>query len=67
VEQERALAGLYKVKDNLDYYVAGTKPEDVSCEELNQIYKEIRGIWDQHSNAWLAYRKSDSPTQIPIV
>jgi hypothetical protein len=67
IEQERALAGLYKVRDNLNFYLAGTQTEDVSIDELNQIYKDIRSIWDQHSNAWLAYRKSESPTQIPMV
>ena len=67
IEQERALAGFYKVQDDLDFYLAGTKSDQVSSNELNRIYEEIRIVWDHHSNAWLAYRKGDSPIQFSMV
>ena len=67
IEQERALAGFYKVHDDLDYYIAGTKLDEISSDELNRIYEEIRKVWDYHSNAWLSYRTGDAPIRFSMI
>jgi len=67
IEQEKALAGFHRVKDNFDFYLAGADIENVDPEKLNQIYKELSDVWNQHNKSWLSHRKTDSPTQYTIL
>lgn len=67
IEQEKALAGFYKVKDDFEFYLAGTDLNNVDNGKLNQIYGELSEVWDKHNNAWLTHRKADMPTNYTVL
>ena len=67
IEQEKALAGFHRINNELDFYLAGTKIDQVTYEKLNQLYGEFREVWEQHNNAWLTHRKADTSTHSSII
>ncbi|MBI3244059.1 MAG: SLATT domain-containing protein [Chloroflexi bacterium] len=59
VEHELALSRFYRLRDELEYYVAGTELDKLSEEKLNEFYKRYQEIWNELSTAWIQHRKKE--------
>lgn len=60
VEHELALANLYGLKDELEFYLAGTSPQNINTDTLFEFHKKYREIWVSLSTAWIRYRRGES-------
>jgi hypothetical protein len=59
VQHEAALWKFYRLRDKLEFYLAGITPEEASTEKINGFYNEFQSIWNELSTSWLNYRKQD--------
>jgi hypothetical protein len=59
VEYETALASFHRLKDELEFYLAGTEPEKLSREKLERLNQEYQQIWANLNRNWIEYRKSE--------
>lgn len=48
----------YRLRDDLTYYIAETKPDQLSMEELRKVFDQYQEIWDQLGSRWLQYRRA---------
>jgi hypothetical protein len=58
VEHEQALAGFYSLKNDLDFYLSGVKPEELDVNALDKFRERHGLIWGQLSKSWIEHRKS---------
>jgi len=58
VEHEQALAGFYALKNDLDFYLSGVKPEELDVNVLDKFRERHGLIWGQLSKSWIEHRKS---------
>ena len=58
VESEKGKARFHRLKDELDYYLAGTDPEKLDREVLNQYHRKNQEIWIYLSGAWEEQRQN---------
>jgi len=58
VEHEQAVAGFYALKNDLDFYLGGVKPEELDINALDQFRERHGLIWGQLSKSWIEHRKS---------
>lgn len=47
----------YRLRDELTYYIAKTKPNEMNETELRKIFDQYQGIWDQLGSRWMEYRR----------
>jgi hypothetical protein len=47
----------YRLRDELTYYIASTKPDQLDAGKLRKIFDEYQGIWDQLGSRWMEYRR----------
>ncbi len=59
VAHEEAQAGFYKVKQDLEFYLAGISPNELSSEVIENLYSKYQNVWEAHNQAWLGYRKQE--------
>lgn len=59
VEHEIALWKFYRLRDKIDFYLVGNKPEKMSMDEINSFHAEFQTIWDDLSQSWINYRKQE--------
>lgn len=59
VEHEIALWKFYRLRDKIDFYLAGIEPEQANPDKLNSFYNEYQTIWNDLSTSWLSYRKQE--------
>lgn len=59
VEHEIALWKFYRLRDRIDFYLAGYKPEKMSIDEINSFHAEFQTIWNDLSQSWINYRKQE--------
>ncbi|MGD1927854.1 MAG: SLATT domain-containing protein [Leptolyngbyaceae cyanobacterium] len=59
VEHEIALWKFYRLRDKLDFFLAGNRPEKIDMNEINKFHAEFQSIWDDLSQSWINYRKQD--------
>lgn len=60
VEHEEAVYHLYRLQDDLNFYLTGKQPAELSLEKLDEFNKRYGQIWDDLSHRWLELRRSDS-------
>jgi hypothetical protein len=48
----------YRLRDELTYYVASTRSDDLDETRLRDIFNQYQHIWDQLGNRWSEYRRS---------
>jgi hypothetical protein len=53
---------LYRLRDDLSYYVAGRQPNELDIATINQMFDDYQRIWDQLGNRWLEYRRTAVPS-----
>jgi len=59
VEHEIALWKFRRLRDKIEFYLAGNKPEKMSVDEINSFHAEFQTIWDDLSQSWINYRKQE--------
>jgi hypothetical protein len=60
VEHETALWKFHRLRDKIEYHIAGRSPELVEAEDLNNFHAEYQAIWDDLSQSWINYRKQEN-------
>lgn len=47
----------YRLRDELTYYIAATKPDHLDEGKLREVFDEYQRIWDQLGSRWMEYRR----------
>jgi hypothetical protein len=47
----------YRLRDELTYYIAATKPDHLNEGKLKKVFDEYQMIWDQLGSRWMEYRR----------
>jgi len=58
VESEKGKARFHRLKDEFDYYLAGTSPDKLDKEVLNQFHRKNQEIWINLSGSWEEHRQN---------
>jgi hypothetical protein len=61
VEHELALAGFYRIRDELAFYLSGARAEDLDPKVLKKLHDQYQTVWEQLSSAWIGYRRAKGP------
>lgn len=49
---------LYRLRDDLSYYIASRKAEQLDGADIRAIFDQYQNIWDQLGSRWLEYRRT---------
>jgi hypothetical protein len=60
VEHEETVYRLYRLQDDLNFYLTGKQPTELSLEKLEGFNQRYGQIWVNLSERWLEYRRSES-------
>jgi hypothetical protein len=52
-----------RLRDDLTYYLASTRPEDVQQPRIAAMYEQYQQIWDLIGQRWLDSRRTAGPGQ----
>jgi hypothetical protein len=58
VLMEETQSRFYRLRDELTYYVAATKPDHLDARKLREIFDEYQGIYDRLGSRWMEYRRA---------
>lgn len=58
IEQEQALAELYQLQTDLDYFVAGVELQALDAKELEHFHERHSDIWNRLSTTWVQLRRA---------
>jgi hypothetical protein len=47
----------YRLRDELTYYIAATKPDHLDVGKLREIFDEYQGIYERLGSRWMEYRR----------
>ena len=61
IEHELALAGFYRIRDDLAFYLSGVRPDDLDAKMLKKFHDQYQAVWEQLSSAWIGYRRAKGP------
>ncbi|MEU5931070.1 MULTISPECIES: SLATT domain-containing protein [Micromonospora] len=61
VLMEETQYNFYRLRDELSYYVASNRPEDLEVAKIREMFDEYQRIWGELSTRWREYRRSGSP------
>lgn len=53
----------HRLRDELDFHVAATPPDQLDPAAIRTMFDRYQKIWDDLSSRWLEYRRSGSPGQ----
>jgi hypothetical protein len=53
---------LYRLRDELSYYLASHQPDELDVTRINQMFDQYQRIWDQLGDRWLEYRRTAVPS-----
>ena len=56
IEHERALATLYRIESDLNFYLSGTTLEYLDISAIEGFHARCQGAWDELSSTWLRVR-----------
>ena len=57
IEHEAALARFYRLKDKIEFYLAGKDADKLNPEIIKQYHVEYEEIWNNTSRAWISHRR----------
>jgi hypothetical protein len=57
IEHEEAQYKLHRLKDQIDFYMAGDLMTSIEPDQMDKFYANYNEIWDSLSNNWLKFRK----------
>ena len=52
---------LYRLRDELSFYIASTPPEQVDPRLINEKFEEYQAVWNELGLRWLEYRRTEAP------
>jgi hypothetical protein len=58
VLMEEAQYKFYRLRDEINYYIAARQPDQLDEAEIRGMFNEYQLIWDQLSNRWMEYRRT---------
>ncbi|MEU6879316.1 SLATT domain-containing protein [Streptomyces sp. NPDC046712] len=62
VLMEEAQYRFQRLADDLEYLVASTPAEQLTFDQLNEIFGRYQAIWDDLSRNWLEHRRAPAPS-----
>jgi hypothetical protein len=63
VLMEEAQYRLNRLRDEIDYYIITTKPDDLSVGRLKEFFADQQATWNDVSRRWIEFRKLDRSPQ----
>jgi hypothetical protein len=54
---EETQSKFYRLRDDLTYYVAANRPDELDEAVIKSMFDEYQKTWDQLGNRWLQYRR----------
>lgn len=51
----------YRLRDELSYYIAANKPDQLEAEKIREAFDEYQRIWDQLGSRWMEFRRTSGP------
>jgi hypothetical protein len=63
VLMEEAQYRMNRLRDEIDYYIIMTPPDNLSTEKLKESFLEQQAIWSDVSRRWIEFRKLDQSSQ----
>lgn len=67
IEHEEAKWRLHRLKDRIEFYLAGTAKESVEGSVISEFHDSYQWIWDHLSTNWLALRRSNQAPPVPTI
>lgn len=58
VAMEKASYRFHRVRDDLEFYVANTPPEQLDTDRLRATFAQYQQIWEELSTSWLSFREN---------
>jgi len=65
IEHERALAALYRIESDLNFYLSGTTAENLDMSIIEDFHERGQGVWDELSSTWLRVRSEPERKRKP--
>lgn len=59
VLMEEAQYRLNRLRDEIDYYIITTSPDDLKTEQLKEFFLDQQATWADVSKRWIEFRKLD--------
>ncbi|MFF3684467.1 SLATT domain-containing protein [Streptomyces sp. NPDC002187] len=59
---EEAQYRFQRLADDLEYLVASTPADELTFDQLDEIFARYQAIWDDLSRTWLEYRREPAPS-----
>jgi Protein of unknown function (DUF4231) len=63
VLMEETQSRFYSLRDDLTYYIASNKPDQLEEARIRQFFDSYQQIWDQLSNRWMEYRRASGQSE----
>ncbi len=60
VEHEQAIARIYRLKNDVDFYLAGKKKEEIDADKLEAFLTHYQDIWNSLNDNYIKFRRSES-------
>jgi Protein of unknown function (DUF4231) len=58
VLMEETQSRFYSLRDDLTYYIASNKPDQLEETRIRQYFDRYQRIWDQLTDRWMEYRRA---------
>jgi hypothetical protein len=55
---EEAQHKFYRLRDELTYYIAASRPDELDTSRLRAMFDEYQQIWNELSDRWMEYRRT---------
>jgi len=53
---------LYRLRDDLTYYIASRRPDEVDVAVIESAFRDYQRSWEQLSERWLEFRRTAVPS-----
>jgi hypothetical protein len=60
IEHEQGLANMYRLQNDLDFYLAGRKTEDIDPNKIEVFRKRYEEIWNSLNENYIRFRRTES-------
>ena len=60
VEHEQAIARMYRLKNDVEFYLAGTPPKEIKVEKLDDFLEKFKDIWNSLNDNYIRHRKGST-------
>ena len=60
IEHEQGLANMYRLQNDLDFYLAGRKQEDIDLNKIEVFRKRYEEVWNNLNENYIRFRRTES-------